>query len=86
MLGGRSYWEDEMTVLLRSKMPLSELLKFLRVEELYDVSLGVVINYIFTHISDSEFFTRLPFAICGIISVFLLYKLGCILFNKKSDY
>lgn len=83
MLGGRSYWEDEMTVLLRSKMPLSELLKFLRVEELYDVSLGVVINYIFTHISDSEFFTRLPFAICGIISVFLLYKLGCILFNKK---
>ncbi len=82
-LGQKSFWYDEIAVILQAKRPFTWFfVNVVRGSSLHP-SIGSLVHFLSVRIYDNEFAARLPAAIAGIISIFLIYKLGKLLFSKK---
>jgi 4-amino-4-deoxy-L-arabinose transferase-like glycosyltransferase len=80
-LGASSLWTDETRVAIQSLRPVSEIL--LR----WPSGLEPPASYLLTHLvllfTDSEAALRLPSALASLVTVWLTYRLGLLLFSRR---
>jgi len=84
-LGIQSFWFDELiTWQVSNQKNLTELFKATRFNEGNPPLYGLVIYFIIKYIGDSESILRLPSAICSVISIFIIFLLGCKLYSYRD--
>ncbi len=82
-LGKESLWLDEITSVTRSQLPLNELMRALSAVG-WNPLFEVFLHYWVKVFGVSEISVRWPSVIFGTASVFVLYRVGTLLFNERS--
>jgi hypothetical protein len=76
------YIEDEVTLISKAKFgTLSELISKWVITDIHPAGMSVFLYYWIRLVGDSEIATKLPFIICGILSVLYVFLLGREWFN-----
>ena len=83
MLGSKGFWVDEIQSTAFSQNNISTMLRYISQTE-FSPPLNYLILHFVSVLGKTEFIFRLPFAFSGILTVFVAYKLGSILFTKKE--
>ena len=82
-IGRESLWNDELSSWYRSGFSsLSEVVSIGSVSDVHPPAHNILLFFVQRTLGDSETALRLPSAICGILSVPVLFILGCMLFNR----
>lgn len=83
-LGGESLWLDEVFSVEMSRLSLIDMVKVIISEgDNYPPFYYMIMHFWVALFGDSEAATRLFSALVGTVSIFVIYKLGKLLFNKN---
>lgn len=78
-LGGENLWFDESTTVYTARQSISEVLANKDIHNLY----YAIIHFWIKLFGDSEFSVRFPSVIFGVLSIYVIYRLGEQIFNTK---
>ncbi len=81
-LGEWSFWHDEALTLLLASQPIPDLISITATD--VHPPLYFLVVKLFMGLGQTEFVVRLVSALCGTISVFMLYLAGKVLFNQQT--
>lgn len=81
-LGGESIWFDEGASVYSSREPISTIVNMLSTGPYY-ILYYTILHFWIKLFGDSEFSIRFPSVIFGMLSVYVIYKLGKLIFNTK---
>lgn len=82
-LGKIGFWGDEIQSASFAQSNISSLLQYIPQTE-FSPPLSYLVLHFMSLFGKSEFILRLPFALSGIITIFVIYKLGSLLFSAKE--
>ena len=83
MLGSKGFWVDEIQSTAFSQNDISTMLRYISQTE-FSPPLNYLVLHFVSLLGKTEFIFRLPFAFSGILTVFVAYKFGSLLFTKKE--
>src|SRR3989338_7964630 len=83
MLGDIGFWGDEIQSVSFAKKNISTLLQYISKTE-FSPPLNYIVLHFASYFGKSEFIFRLPLALSGIITIYVIYKLGSLLFTSKE--
>lgn len=83
-LGSESIWYDEGLSIGYARMDPGHMLEALSAKEVHPPLYYLVLHYWMSLFGDSEFSTRLLSVIFGVLAVFMVYKLGRMLFDDET--
>jgi uncharacterized membrane protein len=85
-LGGESVWYDEAVSIAVSKLGFADIIKWVfdNTAETNPPFYYLVLSFWVPVFGDSEFIARVPSAVLGSLSVFAVYAVGKLLYNKKT--
>ena len=85
-LGGESVWYDEAVSIAVSKLGFSDIVKWVfdNPAETNPPFYYMILSFWVPVFGDSEFIARVPSAVLGSLSIFAVYALGKLLYNKKT--
>lgn len=82
-LGKESIWIDEGFSITVSKLSLIQIIKEVS-QDAHPPLYFIILHYWIKIFGDSEFSTRFLSTIFGVCAIFMMYKVGSLLFNKKT--
>jgi uncharacterized membrane protein len=85
-LGGESVWYDEAVSIAVSKLGFADILRWVfdNPAETNPPFYYTILSFWVPVFGDSEFIARVPSAVLGSLSVFAVYAVGKLLYNKKT--
>lgn len=85
-LGGESVWYDEAVSIAVSKLGFADIVKWVfdNPAETNPPFYYMILSFWVPVFGDSEFIARVPSAVLGSLSIFAVYALGKLLYNKKT--
>jgi len=83
-LDGSSFWLDEISTALTAREDVASILRF-HLEEAGNPPLVSLITHAFFVLwGENEFMARLPAALLGSLSILLIYKAGCLMWDERA--
>ena len=85
-LGGESVWYDEAVSITVSKLGFADIIKWVfdNPAETNPPFYYMILSFWVPVFGDSEFIARVPSAVLGSLSIFAVYAVGKLLYNKKT--
>jgi mannosyltransferase len=83
-LGNESIWLDEATSIKFANLNLFKIVEETSQNDTHPPLYYIVLHYWINLFGDSEFSTRFPSVIFGFLAIFMIYKIGSLIFDKEA--